>query len=90
MATATQIANFVNNHFGMLDKDGSGFLEKAEIHEIIKTFHANHGAGNDFNEELFEGLWGKIDRDGTGKISQERLTEAITNFARNNGFLNEE
>ena len=84
---ADMIATFIGNHWSLVDKDNSGFLEKEEIHGILQKFHENHGAGKPFNEEIFEGMWAKLDNTGAGKIDQARLIEAATNFARNNGLI---
>lgn len=84
-----QIKEFIGGVFDELDKDQSGFLEKEEIHAILKKFHANNGAGKPFNEEMFEAVWGKLDNNNDGKITKERLQEAAFNFATNQGWLEE-
>ena len=39
----------------------------------------NIGEGKEFNEEIFNAMW--------GKINMARLIRAATNFARNNGII---
>ena len=51
--------------------------------------HSKFGAGNPFNEEMFEALWVKVDKNGDGKISLHELTTSITNGAEKRGWLSD-
>merc|ERR1712166_1071351 len=89
MPTAEQISTFIGNLFDEMEREpADGFLAKEEIHEILKKFHANHGAGNEFNEEMFEGAWAKISK-GEEKIDMARLQEAAITFSKKNGIIEE-
>ncbi len=85
--TQAELEAVVSELFTALDKDNSGFLEKAEVHQIAHTMHQNHGAGEPFNEELFEKGFTLLDKSGDGKISKEELLVWAVQAAQKRGII---
>ena len=76
--------------FKALDKDGSGFLEKPEIHQIAENMHKKTDGEGDFNEEAFEKGFGILDKNGDGKIALAELQAWTINVAKKRGVLADE
>ena len=55
--------------FALLDRDGSGFIEKADVMSTMKTF----SGGREVSEEQAEAEIAKGDTDKDGKISKEEF-----------------
>ena len=91
--TIDELKAIATELFTACDKDGSGFLEKAELRTVAGNLHAKITEGKadakEFNEEKFEKGFSMMDKSGDGKISFDEAFTALTNFARNNGHLKE-
>ena len=86
--TEEQVANVVGNElFPALDKDGSGFLEKAEMRQLAGQIHEKWGDGNAFNEEAFDKGFAALDKSGDGKISKEEIIGFFVRVGRNRGLV---
>ena len=89
--TRDELTAIAKELFTACDKDGSGFLERAEMRQVAGQIHAKVSEGKEdakpFNEEKFEKGFAMIDKSGDGKISLEEGTNALLKFAENNGFL---
>jgi calmodulin len=87
--TTQEVKDIVAELFTQLDKDASGFLEKAEVRQVAINIHAKFGEGNDFNEEKFSEGFTKLDKSGDGKISLEELTNMFLFGAAQKGILSD-
>ena len=88
--TTQELKDVIGELFTKLDKDNSGVLEKAEVHEIAHNIHAKVGEeGKPFNEEMFETAFQKLDNNGDGKISKDELTNFFINGATKRGLLSD-
>lgn len=76
----------VKQTFDEYDKDGSGYLEKSEIKNLIKkTFHDKSLNLKNMNSEDYEKLLdkdcdkliAKIDENSDGKVSLKELTDLM-------------
>lgn len=93
--TREKVIELLKEAFTLCDKDGSGFVEKAEAHTICVNLHAkwatfktNHGGeAKPFNEELFEKAFALIDVSGDGKIAYPEIEGFVLKVAENRGFL---
>lgn len=87
--TTQELKDVIGQLFLKLDKDNSGVLEKAEVHEIAVNVHAKVGEGKEFNEERFLEAFAKLDKNGDGKISQEELVNFFLAGAKARGLLSD-
>lgn len=87
--TTQELTDVIAELFTKLDKDASGALEKAEVHEIAVAIHSKVGEGKDFNEEMFEEAFKRLDKNGDGKISKEELTNFFLAGAKKRGLLSD-
>ena len=95
--TREKAIELLKEAFALCDKDGSGFVEKAEAHTICvnlhqkwSTFKTNHGGeAKPFNEELFEKGFAAVDKSGDGKISYNEVEGFVLTIAIKRGFIAE-
>ena len=91
--SAEELTELVKQLFTALDKDGSGFLEKAECHELATKIYGKMTEGKEdakpFNEEKFEKGFANLDKSGDGKLSFDEVNTVIQNFAKNKGLVSE-
>ena len=92
VVTREKLAEIAGELFKAVDKDGSGFLEKAELRECAMKIHEKFkeqkgDADKPFPEEKFEKGFEKLDKNNDGKISLEEATRGLTVFAENHGLL---
>ena len=71
--TTAELTEIITQIFTSIDKDGSGFLEKTEMHELATHMHAKISEGSadpqPLSEERFEAGFAKMDKNGDGKIA---------------------
>ena len=95
--TREQLTAIVKEVFTAIDKDNSGFLEKAECHTLAVTLHgkwahhkeADGGEAKPFNEEMFEKGFAMMDKSGDGKISHAELEGLFLQVATKRGLIAE-
>jgi calmodulin len=87
--TTQEIKDIVGELFKQLDKDNSGVLERAEVHQVAEGIHAKVGEGKEFNEEMFAEAFTRLDKNGDGKISLEELTNMFLAGAAKRGLLSD-
>ena len=96
--TREQAKEMINEAFKMMDTDGSGFLEKKEIHELAVMLHQKWtnfkenneiGESKPFNEEMFEKGFALMDKSGDGKISHHEFEHATLNMLVARGLIEE-
>ena len=89
--TSEELKAICQELFNAADKDGSGFLEKAELRAVAGNLHAKMTEGKEdakpFNEEKFEKGFAMLDKSGDGKLSFDECFVAVSKFAENNGFI---
>ena len=63
------------------NKDGSGFLEKEELHKAAVEYHAKVTEGKDnakpFNEKKFEKDFEKLKKNTDGKITIDQASKTL-------------
>ena len=93
--TKEQLVEIVKEVFTAIDKDNSGFLEKAECHTLAVNLHqkwahhkeADGSEAKPFNEEMFEKGFALMDKSGDGKISFAELEGFFVNVATKRGII---
>ena len=63
------------------DKDKSGFLDKNETKQFVKSTLMEVGDNGAFSEEEFEKCFKKFDKDGNGQISRDEMKAFIKDVA---------
>ena len=92
--TTEKLTEVIDLMFTTLDQDGSGFLEKTEMHELAMHMHViSEGEDADpqtpLNEERFEAGFAKMDKNGDGKIAKGEVVELFVGEARAEGMLSD-
>ena len=63
------------------DKDGSGYLDKAETKQFVKNTLSEMGENGEFSEADFEACFKEFDKDGNGTISKDEMKIFIKKVA---------
>ena len=91
--TQEELTTIAKELFTALDKDGSGFLEKTELHQMAEQLYNKVAETKEdmkpFNEEKFDEGFAKLDKSGDGKISFDEMMGVLTKFAMNKGLIKE-
>ncbi|XP_012682832.1 guanylyl cyclase-activating protein 1 [Clupea harengus] len=65
-------------YFKLYDVDGSGCIDRDELHLIIRSIHAISGTDYEMSDEDFTNMvFDKIDINGDGELSYEEFMEGI-------------
>ena len=71
---ATDDEETLREAFKMLDKDGSGCIDKDELRDLLRNFSA---AGETLGEEDIEAMIAESDVDGDGQVSFDEFAKVM-------------
>lgn len=75
------VQNTIQEIWDNFDKDKSGFLDKNEAKQFVKSTLMEVGDNGEFSETEFEKCFKEFDKDGNGKITKEEMKAFIMRVA---------
>ncbi|TNN85622.1 Guanylyl cyclase-activating protein 1 [Liparis tanakae] len=67
-------------YFKLYDVDGSGYMDREELLQIIKSIRAINGIPSEISSQDFANMvFDKIDTNGDGEVSYEEFMEGVQN-----------